>query len=164
MEHTSEYAAHLEESEYAAHLEEFTQVLRQITGVVDTLTQIEQQKAQAAATSQHALLDGYLNPEQAEILKLRGLEQKRIRLGGVLGWEGLTFHEIMEQAGPDQRELLSPLFRELDTGIHRLNNAMTSAGRVIGIRLGELEAAITQEIGPGSGGQPGTDHFKDRYV
>lgn len=155
MEHTSEHAA---------HFEEFTQVIRQLTKVVDTLTQIEHQKAQAAAANQHSLIDAYLNPEQAEILKLKGLEQKRIKLGRLLGWEGLTFQQIIGQADSGRKELLSPLFLELDTGINRLTNAMTSAGRVIGVRLRELETAIARENGVTYDSQGMTNHFKDKYV
>lgn len=155
MEHTSEYAL---------HLEEFTQVLIQLTGVVDTLTQIEQQKAQAAASGKHSLLDGYLNPEQAEILKLRGLEQKRMKLGRLLGFEGLTFHEIMDRADSGQKELFSPLFADLNTGIRRLTNAMTSAGRAIGVRLNELETVIHLKNGTTYDSHGVTNHFKDKYV
>lgn len=151
-------------SEYPAHLREFTQVLGQLAGVVDALTQIEQQKAQAAAGGNHSLLNAYLNPEQAEILKLRGLEQKRMKLAGILGWTGLTFHQIMEQADPAQEEALSPLFTELNTGIKRLTNAMTASGRAIGVRLGELEAAINPENGSTYDSKGVSVHFNDKYV
>lgn len=149
-------------SEYPAHLEEFVQVIRQLTEVTDTLTQIEQQKAQAAAADKPFLLNAYLNPEQAEILKLRGLEQKRMKLAALLGWKELTFHQIMEQADQGQRELLSPLFTELNTGIRRLTSAMTSSGRAIGIRLEELGTAIA--LTPGTSFEDGAGHFKDKYV
>ena len=62
-------------------LEQFVQVLKQLIEAVTVLAGQEEQMAQAAALSQHHLISGFLNQEQAQLLKLRGLEQKRLRLG-----------------------------------------------------------------------------------
>ena len=48
---------------HAAPFDEFAEVLKQLTEAVDILTQMEVQKAQAAANSQHNLIAGFLNPE-----------------------------------------------------------------------------------------------------
>ena len=113
------------------------------------------------------LIAGFLNPEQAQILKLRGLEQKRTRLAQTLGWEGLTFRQILEQPENSQKECLSPLFAQLEVGVKRLTDTRTSADRVIKLRLRELEAAIAGKEGsscPGDGNAPAPSRFKDRYV
>lgn len=154
-------------SEHNTPLEHFSEVLRQLTDVVNDLAQIEGQKAQAAAYSQHHLINGFLNPEQAQILKLRGLEQKRMKFAEELGWKGLTFRQILEQADNEQKELLSPLFAELDREVKRLTSAKDSADRAIKLRLRELETAITLESHSVSGGQAVagvSNHFKDTYV
>ena len=54
---------------HAAPFDEFAEVLKKLTEEVDILTQMEVQKAHAAANSQHNLIAGFLNPEQAQILK-----------------------------------------------------------------------------------------------
>ena len=141
---------------HAAPFDEFAEVLKQLTEAVDILTQMEVQKAHAAANSQHNLIAGFLNPEQAQILKLRGLEQK-----------GLTFRQILEQPENSQKECLSPLFAQLEAGVKRLTDTRTSADRVIKLRLRELEAAIAGKEGsscPGDGNAPAPSRFKDRYV
>lgn len=156
-------------SEYTATLNEFIEVLNQLTQVVHALTQIEEKKALAAAQSQHMLMNDFLNPEQAQILKLRGLEQKRIKLADKLGWKGLTFRQILNQPELSRKELLSPLFVELDAGIRRLTGAKDSADRVIKLRLRELESAIAKGAGSsydGKGAPMGSSpvHFHDKYV
>lgn len=156
-------------SEYTATVNEFIDVLNQLIQVVHALTQIEEQKALAAAQSQHILMNDFLNPEQAQILKLRGLEQKRIRLADRLGWKGLTFRQILNQPECGHKELLSPLFVELETGIRHLTGAKDSADRAIKLRLRELESAIAQGAGgvyDGKGAPAGGSpvHFHDKYV
>lgn len=155
-------------TEYTASLEEFAGVLRQLTDVVSSLTQIEEQKAQAAANSRHSLMNSFLSPEQAQILKLRGLEQKRIKLAASLGWKDFTFRQILEQADDRQKEVLSPLFASLDTGTKRLADIRDSADRIIRLRLKELESALSTGGGGYDGsGSPrgdGASHFHDQYV
>ena len=52
-------------------LEQFVQVLKQLIEAVTVLAGQEEQMAQAAALSQHHLISGFLNQEQAQLLKLR---------------------------------------------------------------------------------------------
>lgn len=149
-------------------LDEFAGVLSQLTEVVHALAELEEQKADAAANSQHHLINEFLNPEQALVLKLRGLEQKRIKLAGTLGWQGLTFRQILEQADDGQSLVLNPLFMDLNTQVKRLTKARDASEKVIRLRLRELETAVAGEGGQNYGGDSRIDktpvHFKDQYV
>lgn len=150
-------------------LEYFTEVLMQLTDVVKSLTEIEEQKAEAAAGRRHDLINNFLNPEQAQILKLRGLEQKRIQLAGCLGWKGLTFRQILEQADSSQRALLTPCFIQLNRQIKRLTQAREASDKIIRLRLRELKTALDCEGTENfdSGNQTAADaplHFHDKYV
>ncbi len=60
--------------------EEFTSVIRDLTEVAASISQAEDAKALAASEKRHEKLNGYIQEEQAYILKLRGLEQRRMRL------------------------------------------------------------------------------------
>ena len=55
----------------------FIAVLEDTAQLVGDIADIESAKAEAASLNQHHLLDGYIQTEQAQILKLRGLEQRR---------------------------------------------------------------------------------------
>lgn len=151
------------------NLEQFVQVLKQLIEAVNVLAAQQEQLAQAAALSQHHLINGFLNQEQAQLLKLRGLEQKRIRLAALMGWEELTFQQILDQAEADQVSVLSPVFTDLNRQIKRLLDARNSADTAIRLRMRELDTAI----GTMQGRNPDDvefsrknvpSHFQNKYV
>ena len=86
--------------------EEFAAVIRDLTAVVSDIGKVEDAKARAASEKHHQLLDGYIQREQAQILRLRGLEQHMTRLAETLGWNSLNFRQILEAASPEQKEVL----------------------------------------------------------
>lgn len=151
------------------NLEQFVQVLKQLIEAVNVLAAQQEQLAQAAALSQHHLISGFLNQEQAQLLKLRGLEQKRIRLAALMGWEELTFQQILDQAETDEVSVLSPVFTDLNRQIKRLLDARDSADTAIRLRMRELDTAI----GTMQGRNPDDvefsrknvpSHFQNKYV
>lgn len=127
--------------------EEFTAVIRDLTTVVGDIGRIEDAKAQAASEKRHQLLDGYIQREQALILKLRGLEQHRIQLAETLGWNSLTFRQILETAPPEQAEVLRPLFVQLEKQLDQMQQSKKSSDQIIQVRLHELQIAIARQEG-----------------
>lgn len=128
-------------------LEEFASVIKDLTDVAGHISHIEENKAQAASLKRHELLDGYIKKEQALILKLRGLEQHRIRLTKSLGWDSLTFRQILEKAPAEEKLLLTPLFQELDGQLAHLKDSKESAEKIINVRIHELQVAIARSEG-----------------
>lgn len=151
--------------------EEFTSVIEELTGVASSLSQIETAKADAASEKHHELLDGYIQEEQALILKLRGLEQKRMRLAGQLGWDSLTFRQILEKASLRQQPQLEPLFQNLEQALKSLEQSRKAAEQIIQVRLHEIQAIAARQGGASydSAGDvnlnaPPRSMMKDRYV
>lgn len=120
----------------------FSHTLEQLLGLMVSISELEEAKAEAASTRQHQKIDGFLKEEQALILKLRGLEQLRMKQAGALGWQGLTFRQILERADGGQKELLSPLFDKMNSQLRRLTDSKDSADRILRLRLKELEEAL----------------------
>lgn len=150
-------------------LDQLCQVLTQTGEVLKALTQMEQKKANAASEKQHHLMDGFLKEEQALILKLRGLEQHRTKLMNSLGFSGLRFRQILEQAEPELHDRLFPYFTMLTEEAAHLTQAKEAADRIIKLRLREIEAITASSQGvnyKSSGGvtQKSPSHFKDIYV
>ena len=112
-------------------LEEFAAVIRDLSDTAARIAQVEEAKAAAASQRRHELLDGYIQDEQAQILKLRGLEQRRLTLADALGWKSLTFRQILEKAAPEQDHLLRPLFSDLEQNLKRLEHARKSSEKII---------------------------------
>ncbi|MEY8426318.1 flagellar export chaperone FlgN [Lachnospiraceae bacterium 46-15] len=149
--------------------EDFTAVIQSLNKVTDKITLIEREKAAAAADRKHEILDNCIQEEQAVLLKLRGLEQKRSRLMEGLGWKDLTFRQLLERISPEQREILSPLFDELNGKLKALTSAKEDADRMILTRVRELEIFLSRRENP-SYGSDGTSEAprpfsqKDTYV
>ena len=128
-------------------IEDFVNIIRDLADLSEDIAQIEELKATAASNRQHELLDDYIQEEQAQILKLRGLEQHRIRLAKELGWDSLTFHQILEQASSEQADQLEPFFDDLSQQVERLQQARQAAEQIIKVRLHELQIAIASQEG-----------------
>lgn len=127
--------------------ENFMAVIDETVQLVYDITQVETAKTEAASLRQHHLINGYVQQEQAQILKLRGLEQRRTRLVRDLGWDGLTFRQILDQASLRQRNQMQPLFEELEWQVRQLQDSMDAAGSIIRVRLHELDVALAQQTG-----------------
>ena len=125
----------------------FTSVIEETLWLVSDIAQIEADKAEAASLRQHHLLDGYIQTEQAQILKLRGLEQKRVRLAKDLGWDSLTFSQILERVSFRQSGQLRPLFEDLEWQLMRLKDSRSAAEQIINVRLHELDIALSRQTG-----------------
>ena len=128
-------------------LEEFTTVIKDLTILAKQITDLEDAKALAASERRHQLLDGYIQREQACILKLRGLEQHRIRLAEALGWNSLTFRHILEKMPPQESKSIEPLFLELKSQLNRMQQARKAAEQIMKVRIHEINVAIAQKEG-----------------
>ena len=70
-------------------LEIFAALIQDLADTAERIARAEEAKAEAASLKQHHRLDGLIQEEQAQILKLRGLEQRRLKLAEALGWKSL---------------------------------------------------------------------------
>ena len=125
-------------------LNEFARSIALITDVVKDIRQIEEQKAVSASEGHHDKMSGLIQREQAILLKLRGLEQNRLHQVEALGWKDLTFREILSSVSEEQKDLLLPLFTELDRELKVLTDARDSADRIIALRLTEFQKALSE--------------------
>ena len=79
-------------------------VLRELGGVLDRLTPLALQKAEAAHAGDLTALDEVLKQEQALSLNLRGLELKRQKLAPQLGLDGVPLSGLSEHCPPELRD------------------------------------------------------------
>ena len=75
-------------------------VLRELAGVLDRLTPLARQKAEAVRANDLLALDEVLKQEQALSLSLRGLELKRQKLAIPLGLDGAPLSRLPELCPP----------------------------------------------------------------
>ncbi len=125
-------------------LHDYILIIRDLSAVAGEIALVEDKKTEAASNKRHELLDGYIQKEQALLLKLRGLEQHRIKQQASLGWDGLTLRQILEAAAPEQRKALTPAFEELEFKLDRLQKAREASEQILKVRLRELELFTLQ--------------------
>lgn len=127
--------------------EDFLAIIRDLTDTAHKIAQVEEEKAIAVSLKRHELLEGFMKREQAGILKLRGLDQHRVRLARQLGWDALSFPQILGKVSPDQQECLKMMFFELEQELKRLIKSKELAGQMINIRIYQMIVAIERKAG-----------------
>lgn len=124
----------------------YLNLLRQLTGSLDQLSQLAQQKSAVVRQDDLIALDEVLKQEQAMTLNLRGLEQKRLSLLAQLGLEGVSLAELPDRYPPhlqneahkvvDALRQSSDLYRTyadaargtLELHLHQIEKVIASSG------------------------------------
>ncbi|MFR8069353.1 MAG: flagellar export chaperone FlgN [Clostridium sp.] len=127
---------------------ELLPVLSRLSETLRRLNTAEEAKASAASLGRHEQLDSILTEEQALILELRGLEQKRISILNQTGWNNLSFRQILEQEDEDGREKLAPFFEQLRQSADLLRSTKENADRILKVRLHQIRFLSNSENGP----------------
>lgn len=152
-------------------LREYILILQDLTAAAVSITHAEEAKAAAVSANRHEMLDDCIQEEQALLLKLRGLEQHRIRLQKELGWDSLTLHQILDTASPEQVKVLEPVFQKLDLHLRRLQSAREAAEQILKVRLHELKVFSEMNTSYDNGGNvsrngapQGNNRIRNTYV
>ena len=111
----------------------FTKVIEEFITLFDHLIEIEQEKLDAAVKNRVTFVEDCMHKEQAAVLQLRGLEQKREAEQKHLGMEGYTFRQILEEAPEEVSASLSPSVSEsakdiIEVNLHMIQSALASEG------------------------------------
>lgn len=151
-------------------LSAFEKVIRQMIELFDRMIPLEQSKLEVVSKNKVALLEDIIKKEQAEIMTLRGLDQKRERTQEELGWKDLTFQQILKEVPEEQKAGLTELFDELAARVRTFQSVTESSRTMMEVNL----HAINQMIARQSGGtqtykedgsvQSGAAHFTDRRI
>ena len=150
-------------------LEQYVTIIQDLAAVVQQIAIIEETKAEIAANRLHQKLDSCIQKEQALILKLRGLEQHRIKSQEAIGFGTLTLKQIKESASSEQLLTLSPAFEALETQLKRLEHARQAAEQMISVRIHEMEVFAQWGQSYDNGGKvssaaPSQNKFRSKYV
>lgn len=127
--------------------EKFLSIISDLTETAHGIARAEEEKAVALSLKRHELMDGFMRKEQAYILKLRGLDQHRVRLTKSLGWEALTFSQILEKVEPAKKKYLKILFHDLEQELRAIQQSKEVAERIMNVRVYELLTAMERQEG-----------------
>lgn len=84
--------------------QDYLKLMRDLTGSLETLTQVEREKNDAASRGDLPGVEECMKREQVMSLTLRGYDQRRDKLLAELGLEGVTLSRL-EEHSPDELQL-----------------------------------------------------------
>lgn len=124
-------------------MNEFTAVIEELIRLFKDLSQVEEQKLEAAKKNRITHVEDCMNQEQAAILKLRGLEKRLEASQEELGCGKCTFRQILDKAsGTEDYSRLKMLFDTLSHQVRQFKSSSDSARTMIDINLHILNKTL----------------------
>lgn len=155
-----------------ADMTKFAELLRQFVELFDRMTPLEQEKLDVVKRNQVSALEEIIKREQAEVMALRGLDQKRECLQKELGFEGMSFQEILERLPKEQQPEFQELFDILGSRVKEFQSVTESSKVMMEVNLHAINKMAAQIYGnadtrtyEGDGSlQAEAPHFTDRRI
>lgn len=123
---------------------DFKAVVGNLITLIREFNQLESEKLQAVQQNRVTFVEEAMKKEQVAIMKLRGLDKKREDIQKDLGWEGLTFQQILSQVTVVEKEELQPLFEQLSYNVTQFNDTRDSSQKALEISLHHINTAIAK--------------------
>lgn len=122
--------------------EAFIRLIEEFIQLFEMLIPVEQKKLEAALENKVSFVEECVNKEQAAVLRLRGLEQKRECEQKKLGMEDYTFRQMLAEVPPDVVPVLQPLFDKLTEQMRTFKSVNDSAKDIIEVNLHKIQASL----------------------
>ena len=120
-------------------------VLMDISKIFTSLIQIQRIKLNASLQNDIAKLQGCLQKEQAASMELKSLEKRRTQIIESLGYEGLSFDEMMDRTDDEYATDLYnavKVLRDATKGFSQLSDEVRT---VIELNLANLNMFLSQK-------------------
>lgn len=145
-------------------IEEFHQIVHALIDLLKTLMGIEQEKLQAITQNDLEKLDACIKEEQAQVLKLRGLDRKRDLLLVRMGYENLSFKEIIEVLPQEDRAESRQLYNELQKATEDFNSVNASVRTALEVNLHNINATLESLKVPPTGAATTGHNLTNRFA
>lgn len=123
----------------------FIKIIEEFIDFFDNLIPIEQEKLEAAVKNRVSFVEECMHKEQAAVLRLRGLEQKREREQEKLGMKDYTFRQILEKVPEDVSSVLRPLFDKMSEQVTQFQSISDSAKDIIEVNLHVIQSSLAEQ-------------------
>lgn len=123
----------------------FIEIIKDFILLFDSLNSVEQEKLDAAVKNRVSFVEDCMKKEQAAVLRLRGLEQKREAAQKELGMEGLQFRQILEKVPDDVAAELQPLFEHLSAQVRTFQSLSQNSKDIIEVNLHMIQASLASQ-------------------
>lgn len=129
---------------------EFKKLMEEYTVLLDKLLRMETEKVNIIASDNIEKLEKQMRAEEAEMLRMRGLDRKRENLLSKMGYAGKTFSQIVESSAADQKSELQPLCTQMKEKTERLKELSASTSRMVESKLVRIESETSRMQGGGA--------------
>lgn len=123
----------------------FIKIIEEFIDFFDNLIPIEQEKLDAAVKNRVSFVEECMHKEQAAVLRLRGLEQKREKEQESLGMKDYTFRQILEHVPEDVFAALKPLFDRMSEQVSQFQSISSSAKDMIEVNLHVIQSSLAEK-------------------
>jgi len=120
----------------------FCVVITDMLKLFEELIDFENKKLDTIAANEVAVLDQYMNDEQAYLMKMRGIENRRERVQKQLGVPDLSFREIIEKFEGPEKETLNTLYEQLSSKTIELKDSIAGTKRYIDLHLNAVTTLL----------------------
>lgn len=119
---------------------EIKKIMDEYIELMDKLISFEQEKLIAVETKNIELLDDFLKEEQAYLLQLRGLDQKRETTQKQLGIEQLTYRQIIDKVDVSLKHEFETSYEILSEKTKQFKEIVNTIKTCIDVRLHTIDA------------------------
>lgn len=124
--------------------DELMQLFDKMGGLFDQLILFEEKKAECISQNDIDGLDSFMNEEQALLLKLRGLDQRREKLLTDMGFQDQTFRQLIRSSEGKEQEALQSHFETLSDKTGRLKTAIDFTKKLIELHQHGIETLLNR--------------------
>ena len=127
--------------------EELIRILTDTTKVLNDSLPLEEEKLKAVQEDRISTLEECMMREQAIVLKMKGLEQKRERFLKEHGYSGMTLRQIIEKTEGSGRERIQAALEQLVLAAQNFSSYNDEAMKLIRLKQHTLEKASSPDGG-----------------
>ncbi len=120
------------------------QILNDTNSFLKDITALQNKKVDYVIKNNIAGVEECMKNEQAMILKLKGLDKKREQLQKSLGFENMSFREIIDKLPSEEKEEFKKLFDEMQNSLEVYRHTSKTAQNAIEINLHRLDSYLKE--------------------
>lgn len=128
-------------------MNEFQEVIQKLILLFRDLTAIESKMLEAARGEHIGLLENYMTKEQAFIMQLKGLEKEKDKAQAEAGYKRMSFREILEAQGEEERARSLPLFEELSREVQMFQEVHEDLTVIMEVNLRQINKKLDDTEG-----------------
>ncbi len=148
-------------------MDELMKILEALTEALNNSLPLEKEKFRAVQEDRISTVEECMVKEQALALKIKGLEQRRIKFMEEHGYGNMTLKEIAETLKGEEQMKMNALIEDVVLAVQNFNSYNDESMKMIRLKLHTLEKTAAAEGGQtyGRKGTTGDDeHMMSRLL